>query len=149
MIEDAQILNSLLIGPHPQGCWIWMRWRHRDGYGMVKRKGETFLAHRLLWNLHHGSIAPNTYVCHTCDNPACVNPDHLFIGTQADNMQDAVRKGRIPRGRGRPAAKLTESEVREIRRLYGTVSNIRLGQRYGVGPTIVHGIYHRLKWTHV
>lgn len=132
------------------GCWIWTASRTLNGYGQIGNPDvptRLSFAHRVSWELHFGPIPPGMYVCHHCDNPACVRPDHLFLGTAHDNHTDMVRKGRstagdrnparlypdrVPRGERHPwrlhperiphgeqcgSAKLTESKVREIRQL--------------------------------
>lgn len=75
------------------GCWIWptRRWR---GYANIRFSGRFTTVHRVAWELTHGPISEGMHVCHTCDTPGCANPDHLFIGTRADNMRDCVAKGR-------------------------------------------------------
>lgn len=83
------------------GCWNWMALRNPSGYGVVNFKNKTRLAHRVAWELTHGEIPVGMYACHTCDNPSCINPDHLFLGTQADNMRDMMEKGRSTLGRKR------------------------------------------------
>lgn len=114
------------------GCWLWLRATTKDGYGKFKLPGRQLeMAHRWSWIRAHGSIPPGLFVCHRCDNPGCCNPDHLFLGTNRDNMNDMVAKGRFnpgdrsnaPKGEGCPASKLTWETVRQIRRL------VRDGQR--------------------
>lgn len=82
-----------------EGCWIWTAGlRGKTGYGAYKLNGKTIDAHRVSYELHNGLIPKGMYVCHTCDNRKCVNPNHLFLGTAKDNYQDAVNKARIIKG---------------------------------------------------
>lgn len=76
------------------GCWIWQGATTNAGYGKIAVHGTLILSHRFSWELHHGPIPEGLYVCHHCDNPQCVNPDHLFVGTAQDNVNDMMAKGR-------------------------------------------------------
>jgi hypothetical protein len=76
------------------GCWEWSGCRHPRGYGLARYMGKTVVTHRIAWMLERGAIPGGMVICHKCDNPPCVNPDHLFIGTQADNNRDRHQKGR-------------------------------------------------------
>lgn len=80
-----------------EGCWHWQGKRDSNGYGLIQlhRGARRQLAHRISWQLHFGAIPNGLLVCHHCDNPPCVNPQHLFVGTQSDNLWDASRKGRL------------------------------------------------------
>jgi hypothetical protein len=81
--------------PQPDGCVVWQRSVNRGGYGQLTVNGRYVLAHRLAYEVHHGPVPDGQYVCHSCDNKICINPDHLWIGTASDNMQDAIAKGRL------------------------------------------------------
>ena len=106
--------------PEPNsGCWLWLgsRFRHRHGYGAFTCRPHGIIqqrAHRIAWKLFRGDVDPARHVLHRCDNPSCVNPDHLFLGDQASNMKDKVRKGRQNRGHNHNFAKLTEDQARSI-----------------------------------
>ena len=122
----------------------------RGGYGRFRLGDKKFLAHRLAWQFTHGSIPEGLCVCHHCDNPGCVNPHHLFLGTRTDNMQDAVRKGRIAHqtGEAHGMSKLTENEVLEIRGLLaeGKRSGEDIGAKFGVSRQTVFKIKTGKVW---
>lgn len=82
--------------PDEKGCVLWLGGRHGQGYGLLKINGRMERAHRVAWEMVNGPIPDGMLVCHHCDTPACVNVDHFFLGTQVENMQDAVQKGRVP-----------------------------------------------------
>ncbi|RYE79646.1 MAG: hypothetical protein EOO74_03395, partial [Myxococcales bacterium] len=98
------------------GCWEWQGWRNDNGYGLLMSQGKAVRAHRLAWVFENGPIPDGLFVCHHCDNPPCVRLDHLFLGTNTDNMVDMVRKGRARpvRGEHNSQSKLTEAQVLEI-----------------------------------
>lgn len=100
-------------------CWLWIGCINNKGYGKIFiDKVRTIYAHRLSYIIHHGSIKQKMFVCHTCDNPACVNPDHLYLGNNTDNMQDCSRKNRTTFGTKSANAKLTEKDVIYIKKNY-------------------------------
>ena len=121
------------------GCWVWTGSKDRKGYGAISisvGRQRCYKAHRVAWLLARGPIQAGMHVLHHCDNPPCVNPDHLFLGTNKDNVADRDAKGRHAKLRGalNGQAKLTLPQVDEIRREYATrkVSKAELARRYGV-----------------
>lgn len=139
-------------------CWLWQGTRDKKGYGQINRGAHTgnIKAHRAAWLLTKGPIPKGLNVLHKCDNPPCVRPDHLFLGTFADNSQDAARKGRLvfqayperaPVGERVGGAKLKDVEAQEIRRLYqtGDWSQPQLARRYGVSQAAIWYVLHRRK----
>lgn len=136
------------------GCWEWNGSKNRRGYGQINSGRRTAagnpapeITSRVAWAISHGPIPEGMAVCHHCDNPPCVNPDHLFLGTKADNNRDMAEKRRTLNGERRPQAKLTDVEVEEIRRAYdlGGISQRALGERYGVSASAVSLIVNRLR----
>jgi hypothetical protein len=134
-------------------CWVWTGSVDRVGYGKISLSAREgwIRAHRASWELHHGPIPPGLFVCHRCDNPPCIRPDHLFLGTHAENMRDASRKGRVHLGERDGQAKLTAQSVVEIRTRYaaGGVTMAALGAAYGVNPSTIHDAIHGIQWGHV
>ena len=114
------------------------------GYGQIQTPGRTVKAHRHVWEECFGLIPDGLCICHHCDNPACVNPAHLFLGTHADNMRDMREKGRVRRGSKHPRSKLTEDDVRAIR--LSALSNAELARRYQVTEPSIHQIVTRRTW---
>lgn len=142
--------------PEPNtGCWLWLGGFGRDGYGNINGKiyGE-WLSHRYALAVT-GVEIEGLYVLHKCDNPACVNPSHLYAGTQLENMQDAVRRGRVSRRCGvlADSAKLTEKDVIEIRERYKWRSNqdniFSISKDYGVSRATINRVVLRKTWAHV
>lgn len=133
------------------GCWLWTAARNKDGYGSFNlgMGCGTYLAHRVAWVLSTGEAPNGLEVCHRCDNPACVRPDHLFLGTHTDNVRDCVTKGRLhghryESGECHRMAKLTVNDVEAIRIATGTQREI--GARYGISQMHVSRIKRGLRW---
>lgn len=131
-----------------QSCWLWTAAKDPNGYGRVNREGRTVLAHRAAWELEHGEAPPDGLcVCHQCDVPACVRPEHLFLGTQADNLRDMGAKGRRRRGEDHHAARLSEADVHEIRRCRHEGLLLReIAVRFGVHKSTVRAIVAGCNW---
>lgn len=138
----------------PDGCWLWKGSR-RHTYGEVWVDGEKQYAHRVAYALVHGAVPPGLFVCHRCDTPLCVRPDHLFAGTQGDNIRDCAAKGRQrgtfadrpPRGEQNSQAKLTWADVDRIRALAaGGMSQYAIAEQFGVAQTNVSAIVRGVAW---
>lgn len=135
---------------HPP-CWSWTGARFPGGYGATRFQDKNISAHRLSYTLAFGKIPEGMYVCHTCDNRSCVNPEHLFLGTHEDNTLDMVAKGRQAKGEHNAHAKLTDSDVIEIRALFATGKYTRteLGKRFHVDISQISNIVEYRQWKHV
>lgn len=134
------------------GCWLWTGFCMRSGYGKIRRGGKgqgLLLAHRLSYEMHHGPIGPRMFVMHTCDNPRCVNPDHLKQGTPQDNMLDMISKGRkvVPIGDGHFSCRLDAKKVRYIRSSNET--SVALAEKFGVNPSAISNVRNGITWKHV
>lgn len=131
------------------GCWEWTANRPGGRYGYMYFRGKEALAHRLLFQILHGVLERHEVVMHTCDNVACVRPDHLARGTQKTNVRDMNEKGRGPNRKGQQngRAKLTEEDVRTIRA--SSEPGPMLAARYGVTGTVINRIRRRESWKHV
>ncbi len=132
------------------GCWLWTASKDGAGYGLFGRiDGKVHRSHRVSWALEHGEF-PSLCVLHRCDNPSCVRPDHLFLGTRDDNMRDRQEKGRQARGESNGRARLTAAAVVEARTLRRAGTKLRvLAERYGVPEsTIAHACSGR-SWRHL
>jgi hypothetical protein len=134
-------------------CWEWMAALHSTGYGVIGRGGRKdgiVRAHRLSWEIHFGPVPDGLFVLHRCDNRPCVNPRHLFVGTNQDNVDDMHAKGRDTRGEKCPWAKLTAEQVDAIRSEYvpwsRAASHTALGKKYGVSASLIGFIIGKRRW---
>lgn len=134
------------------GCWEWTGHKNHGGYGRVRRGGKDLTAHRYSWMIHHGEIPVGMLVCHSCDNPRCVNPAHLFLGSHRHNAQDRSikKRNRNQSGSKHNCAKLTEPQVLDIRnRLLCHEEGAALAKEFNVSPMTISNIKLRKNWVHI
>lgn len=130
-----------------QECWRWSGSHDKNGYPVLIHAHKYYRATRVALQLDGRAPSDRQYACHTCDNPSCVNPAHLYPGSPTDNMRDAVERGRVQRGSRRYSAKLTEADVAAIRA--SDASAAKLASKYGVCTSNIHMIRKRRTWRHV
>jgi hypothetical protein len=141
------------VSKQESGCWEWTGAK-TNGYGVIGVRRNTIeKAHRISYMIHKGDFQQAMCVCHVCDNPGCVNPEHLFIGTHRDNAADRDAKGRAVqkpvRGEDQGLAKLTENSVRRIRIVAGAMSLQKLADLFGVSKKSILNVVQRKTWSHV
>jgi len=155
--EDFTFFWSKVVVGQRDECWLWRHTTDKDGYGIayIPSRHQSVRAHRLAYRFWYGPIPDGLLICHKCDNPACVNPRHLFKGTVADNNHDRDRKGRgrDQHGIKHNMAKLTDADVLEIRRLLSGTPEPGLkaatARRFGVSAATITQILRRKRWTHI
>lgn len=132
------------------GCWWWLGNKTRAGYGVISHLKYKIYAHRVSWFLYQGYDPGKLFICHRCDNPACVNPEHLFIGTQKDNSDDKLRKNRQAHG-DKLSGKLSVDDVIEIKRLYDNeeLDQLQLASKYNVNQSTISRIVKGKTWTFI
>ncbi len=150
-LEEKLRFNSI---EDENGCWIWQGARFSNKYGCINvGKRRNRLTHRLAYELWNGEVSSDLFVCHHCDQPLCVNPNHLFLGTDQDNMNDKVKKGRGNCGRGenQGSSILTEKEVQQIKYfcLVKEMSQRKIARLYKVSPQGINDIIKGINWKHV
>lgn len=137
---------------HVDGCWVYKN-TNQAGYGRITINQKDVLAHRYSYEINYGFISHDLCVCHKCDNPSCVNPDHLFLGTLKDNYDDMVSKGRrapYQKGSGHWKSKLNEQQVLEIKeKLKNGEGVTQIGRDYNVAHTLISRIKNGTRWKHV
>ena len=135
------------------GCWDWTGGKNRFGYGSFQlRTNKSILAHRTCWNMFNGEIPIGVCVYHKCDNPGCVNPDHLFLGTHKENMEDKIKKGRhnCAKGEKNGMSKLKNDDVVKIKEMIGLgLKNHEIVKKFGYSHLSVSRIRHNKIWKHL
>lgn len=131
----------------PDECWEWQGNKTPRGYGTIGDRDDSLYAHRLSYIFAHGEIPDGLYILHSCDNPGCVNPAHLRTGTQQDNINDALERGRIPKGEKSTSAKLTQEQAEQIRKLNQEgVSYKRLSKMFSITKSNIAHIVKMRSW---
>ena len=144
--KDKSNFLAYVMNKGPDDCWEWLGWMS-DGYGYFSAGGKNYRAHRIAYYLKYGNDPNELCVLHCCDNPICCNPEHLFLGTHQDNMQDAARKGR-QNGRNNNA-KLTENNVREIKKLlHRNLPGVDIAKKFNVSIATITDIQLQRTWKH-
>lgn len=151
MKHSLSLKERILLRTGPKlenGCMEWKGTIGRHGYGVICFKRRILRSNRAVYEVYNGPIPENMCVCHSCDNPTCVNPEHLWLGTMKDNMIDKVRKGRAKVGTGERHghAKLTWVDVRNIREEYKTMSSTELAEKYNIHQTTITNICSMKRW---
>ena len=133
------------------GCWVWTASAGDGGYGHISIGDVIYRCHRVSWEIANGPVPHGMCVCHTCDNPICVNPSHLFLGTHLDNLRDAAQKGRIAKGEKNGHATLTEGKVRMIRAMAESKMYLQseLAEIFIVTQSCISSIVNFNTWRHV
>ena len=136
----------------PEGCWDWKGCAPvNPGYGQFRTYGKLIRAHRASWEIHRGSIPKGLYVCHSCDNKRCTNPEHLYLGTCKENNLDMMAKNRSPilgkKGEENPRSKLTLKQVQEIREMLKEKhAQTQIAKKFGISQTAVSVIHCKKYW---
>ncbi len=149
--SDIRFRSHVDSSKGPDNCWNWLAFRDKSGYGTTYWRGKRGLkAHRVAYALIHGSIPDGLFVLHSCDNPSCCNPKHLYLGTHADNMADMVSKNRQVRGSKNIGSKLQASDVLRIKHLSSTGLKLReIVLMYDVSYEAIRQIVRGITWRHI
>jgi hypothetical protein len=132
------------------GCWVWMGTTTVRGYGQIISNNRKHYAHRASYEAFIGEIPKGMHVCHACDNVYCVNPAHLFLGTQKQNLEDMARKGRSTKGERNPMSKLNKEDVKDIKYLFSTgLSDSEISIEFSVCRQTINNIRNGKVWKNV
>ena len=149
-LTSSATLGERLFSVMPQhadenGCRNWTRSKNTSGYGHLTHKGKILKAHRISWEIYNQRVIPDgMYILHSCDNPGCINPEHLSLGTHADNMRERAERGR------HPSAKFTRDEVVKIRQIAASgIPCSEIARQLGVAHSTIRCMVNRTAWRHV
>jgi hypothetical protein len=140
----ATFMRNVRLPGDPAACWVWIGSKHKNSHrGYFSMLGQTVFAHQFAYRLFRGLIMDGMCVCHTCDNPECVNPDHLWLGTHAENMADMVRKGRQAKLTRDcvPTTKIRTSLMAEIQQKHGVMPASEIAKQYGVTERTIYRLF--------
>src|ERR1700753_2039822 len=128
-------------------CWEWQRYLNKYGYGYISTEGKSWSIHRYAYYVTHGSIPSKKWVLHKCDNRKCINPDHLYLGDNAQNVKDRVQRNRGAIAERNASSKLTTKEVTKIKKMTGTLRSV--SEKFGVAIATIDDIRRGRTWKHV
>ena len=148
-----RFFKKVAITANINKCWEWIGTTHKTGYGIFSLGYNNYYAHRMSYCITNRIDPDEKEVCHSCDNPKCVNPNHLFLGTHLENMRDCRKKDRMVsfKGAKNGCSKLTENNVLSIREsyAYGKITQRKLANEYNVSFGLISRILKRNSWTHI
>lgn len=130
-------------------CWLWVGAKDNNGYGAIRVNSKNINAHRFSYQILKGRIGNGLFVCHSCDNPSCVNPEHLFLGTNYDNVQDMVKKMRNTLGEKNGMSFLSAEDVTKIRTIKDKYSRRELASMFSIGESTLSQIINYKRWKHI
>lgn len=151
-VMPSNVFDDKFIASHSMpvpfsGCFLWLKSFVKGGYGKTHKDGKTLIAHRAIWEARNGPVPKGKILCHRCDIPECVNPDHLFLGTHADNSADMVMKDRQAKGANVTLAKITDDIAKEIKDSAGTY--VEIANMFNVSQSLVGAIKRNETWRHI
>ena len=140
-----RLMNNFFYSDN--GCWIWNKCLNQNNYGVIRARGKNYLAHRLSFEIFKKENPKNKFVCHKCDNPLCINPEHLFLGTQKDNLKDAKNKNRMINGESHYRSKLKINDILEIKKMCKSgITQKLISKKFNVSESNISKINSNKTW---